>query len=153
MAESSTTWTSHLPLVYLLASRSSIIGFVVGSSHERLNWLHRWVFRTLLLTVTVHGGFFVAEWLRADFINLELDMMPMVKYGIGAWAILVWTFITSLSPLRSVAYEILVLQHTAAAAVFLSLLWIHVRNYASCNVWFAIRAISFDWVSRWLMAV
>lgn len=148
-------WISvtQVPLVYLLASKSNIIAFVIGSSHERLNWLHRWVSRTLLLTVTVHGGFFMAEWVRADFVTLELDMMPMVKYGIGAWAILVWTFITSLCPLRSMAYEIFVLQHIATAAVFLWLLWVHVPSYASYNVWFAIGAISFDRVSRWLMAV
>jgi hypothetical protein len=77
-------WISvtQVPLVYLLASKSSIVGCIVGSSHERLNWLHRWVSRTLLLTVTVHGGFFMREWVRADFVNLELEMMPMVKYGI-----------------------------------------------------------------------
>jgi NAD(P)H-flavin reductase len=143
---------SQVPLVYLLAAKSSIIGYIVGSSHERLNWLHRWVSRTLLLTVTVHGGFFMAEWVRADFVKLELEMMPMVKYGIGAWSILVWTFITSLSPLRSMAYEIFVLQHIAAAAVFLWLLWVHVPSYANYNVWLAIAAISFDWILRMLLA-
>ena len=148
-------WISvtQVPVVYLLATKSSLIGFVVGSSHERLNWLHRWVSRTLLLTVTVHGGFFVAEWARADFVKLELEMMPMVKYGIGAWAVLVWTFITSLSPLRSMAYEIFVLQHIAAAAVLLWLLWVHVPSYAQYNILLAIAAISFDWVLRLLLAV
>lgn len=74
-------WISvtQVPLVYLLASKSSIVGYVVGSSHERLNWLHRWVSRTLLVTVTVHGGFFMREWVRADFVKLELEMMPMVR--------------------------------------------------------------------------
>jgi NAD(P)H-flavin reductase len=73
--------------------------------------------------------------------------------GQGAWAILVWTFVTSLSPLRSLAHEIFVLQHIAAAAVFLWLLWVHVPSYANYNVWFAIGAISFDWVLRLLLAV
>ena len=148
-------WVSvtQVPLVYLLAAKSSVIGYIIGSSHERLNWLHRWVSRTLLLTVTIHGGFFMAEWVRADFVTLELEMMPMVKYGIGAWAILVWTFLTSLSPLRSMAYEVFVLQHIAAAAVFLWLLWVHVPSYASYNVWFAIGAISFPRISRFFMAI
>ncbi|TAQ89268.1 hypothetical protein B7494_g2395 [Chlorociboria aeruginascens] len=148
-------WVSvtQVPLVYLLASKSSLICSIVGSSHERLNWLHRWVSRTLLLTVTLHGGFFITEWARADFVKLELEMMPMVKYGIGAWSILVWTFITSLTPLRSMAYEFFVLQHIAAAAVFLWVLWVHVPSYASYNVWFAIGAISFDRISRFLLAL
>jgi len=88
------------------------------------------------------------EWVRADFVKLELEMMPMVKYGIGAWSVLVWTFLSSLSPLRRLAYEFFVLQHIAAAAVFLWLLWVHVPSYAAYNVWFAIGAISFDWILR-----
>ena len=147
-------WISvtQVPLVYLLASKSSVIGLLIGSSHERLNWLHRWVSRTLLVTVTIHGGFFFREWVRADFVKFELQLMPMVKYGLGAWALLVWTFITSLSPLRRMDYEVFVLQHIAAAAVFLWLLWVHVPSYAQYNVIFAITALSFDFVIRFLLA-
>lgn len=143
-------WVSvtQVPLVYLLASKSSLIGFLAGISHEKLNWLHRWVSRTLLLTVTVHGSFFMAEWVRADFVELELWMMPMVKYGLGAWAVLVWTSLSSLSPLRRIAYEFFVLQHIAAAGVFLWLLYVHVPSYATYNIWFAIAAISSDWILR-----
>ncbi|KAH9216964.1 hypothetical protein DL95DRAFT_387161 [Leptodontidium sp. 2 PMI_412] len=148
-------WISvtQVPLVYLLATKSSIIGHIIGSSHERLSWLHRWVSRTLLLTATIHGGFFMAEWVRADFVALELDMMPMVKYGMGAWFVLVWTFLSSLSPLRRLAYELFVLQHIAAAGVFLWLLWVHVPTYAQYNVWFAVAAISSDWILRGLLMI
>ncbi|ELR04190.1 hypothetical protein VC83_03096 [Pseudogymnoascus destructans] len=139
-------WVSatQVPFVYLLASKASLIGLLSGSSHERINWLHRWVSRTLLVTVTVHGGFFYVEWYRADLVEVELQMMTMVKYGIGAWSVLAWTFITSLTPIRSFSYELFVLQHIAAAAVFLWLLWMHVPAYARYNIWFAIAALVFD---------
>jgi len=148
-------WISvtQVPLIYLLSSKSSVIGCIIGSSHERLNWLHRWVSRTLLVTVTVHGGFFMREWVMGDIVKLELWMMPMVKYGIGAWSVLVWTFLSSLSPLRQMAYEIFVLQHIAAAATFLWLLWVHVPTYARYNIWFAIAVFSFDWTSRGILFV
>ncbi|ATZ52768.1 hypothetical protein BCIN_08g04060 [Botrytis cinerea B05.10] len=148
-------WISvtQVPLIYLLSSKSNIIGALIGSSHERLNWFHRWVSRTLLLTVTVHGAFFFREWVRADFVAFELKLMPMVKYGMGAWGILLWTFLSSLSPLRRMAYEVFVLQHIACAAVFLWLLYIHVPDYARYNVWFAVAAISFDWVLRGILLV
>lgn len=148
-------WISvtQVPLIYLLASKSSVIGLIIGSSHERINWLHRWVSRTLLVTVTIHGSFFLREWVRADFVKLELSMMPMVKYGMGAWAVLVWTFITSLSPMRRIAYEFFVMQHIAAAAVFLWLLYVHVPAYARYNIWFAVTAASFDWISRGILLV
>ncbi|PQE33538.1 ferric reductase like transmembrane component protein [Rutstroemia sp. NJR-2017a WRK4] len=148
-------WISvtQVPLVYLLASKSNVIGFLMGSSHERLNWFHRWVSRTLLITVTVHGSFFLREWIRADFLSFELKMMPMVKYGMGAWFVLLWTFLSSLSPIRGMAYEIFVMQHIAAAAVFLWLLFMHVPAYAQYNVWFAIAAVSFDWILRGVLLV
>jgi NAD(P)H-flavin reductase len=103
--------------------------------------------------VTVHGYFFMAEWIRADFVKLEIAMMPMVKYGLGAWGILVWTFLSSLSPLRRLAYEFFVLQHIAAAGVFLWLLYVHVPAYARFNIWFAIVVISFDWILRFCLLI
>lgn len=148
-------WISvtQVPLVYLLSSKSNVIGALIGSSHERLNWFHRWASRTLLITVTVHGAFFFREWVRADFVAFELSLMPMVKYGMGAWGLLVWTFLSSLSPLRRMAYEIFVLQHIACAGVFLWLLYIHVPEYARYNVWFAVAAVSFDWVLRGILLI
>ncbi|CAL3966536.1 unnamed protein product [Diplocarpon coronariae] len=144
---------TQVPLVYLLATKSSLVGFVIGSSHERLNWLHRWVSRTLLLTVTIHGGFFLTEWVRADFVALELDAMPMVKYGLAAWGVLIWTVISSLPPLRRMAYELFVLQHIAAAGVFVWLLYVHVPAYARYNIWLAIAAVSSDWVLRGILMI
>lgn len=139
-------WISatQVPFVYLLASKSSIIGLLAGTSHDRLNWLHRWVSRTLLVTVTVHGGFFFTEWWRASFISLELSMMPIVKYGMGAWFVLVWTFLSSLAPIRQLTYELFVLQHIAAAAVFLWLIYAHMPSYARYNFWFALAALALD---------
>lgn len=133
-------WVSvtQVPLVYLLAGKVNIGSFFVGSSYMDLNWLHRWVSRTLFVTVTIHGSFFLREWVRADFVRLELEMMPMVKYGLGMWAVLAWTSISSLIPLRRLCYEFFVLQHIVSAGIFLWLLHAHVPAYASYNVWMAV---------------
>ncbi|RHZ64896.1 ferric reductase family protein [Aspergillus thermomutatus] len=142
-------WISvtQIPLVIILAGKVNVIGFLIGSSHERLNWLHRWVARTLFVSVTVHGAFFLAEWVRADFVSLELEMMPMVKYGMGSWCVLLWTNLTGLAPLRHMAYEFFVLQHLASAGILLWLLYNHVPSYAMYNVWIAIGFIAFDRVA------
>jgi NAD(P)H-flavin reductase len=142
-------WISvtQVPFVFLLAGKVNLIGFLIGSSHERLNWLHRWVARTLFLTVTVHGSFFLAEWVRADFVTLELQMMPMVKYGMGSWCVLLWINLSGLAPIRRLGYEFFVLQHLVSAAVLLWLLWNHVPSYAMYNVWIAIAFLVFDRVA------
>ena len=142
---------TQVPLVFLLAGKVNIAGFFLGSSYVNVNWLHRWVSRTLLVTVTVHGGFFIREWVRADFFRMELEMMPMVKYGLGLWGVLVWTALSSLVPIRRLGYEFFVLQHIVSAGIFLWLLHAHVPAYASYNIWVAVAFVLLGRVSRFFV--
>lgn len=48
----------QLPLIFLLSGKNNIVGFFIGVSYERLNWLHRWTARCMLLTATIHMGYF-----------------------------------------------------------------------------------------------
>jgi NAD(P)H-flavin reductase len=148
-------WMSvmQVPLIVLLAGRTNVIGFLVGSSYERINWAHRWVSRGLLCTVAVHAGFFLREWFRADFVAVEIEYMPVVKYGMGAGGLLLWMNVSGLSPLRKAWYEFYVLQHLVSIAVFLWLLHVHVPAYAMYYIWMAIGFVAFDRVVRlvWLL--
>lgn len=135
---------TQLPFLYLLASKSSVLGKIAGSSYERLNWLHRWVARTMFITATVHGWHFYTEWKRANIIDEEIKMMPMVKYGLGAWSLLLWANISGLAPLRHWCYEFFVAQHMLTWIFFLYVIYIHVPAYAQYNVWFAVAALCFD---------
>ena len=139
---------TQVPLLYLLASKCSIVGFLIGTSHERLNWLHRWVGRTMFVTASVHGWHFYTDWVRADAVEYQIKMMPSIKYGLGAWAVLLWTQISGLAPFRRMAYEVFVLQHLLSAIFFLWLISVHVPPSAQYNVWFAVAALSFDRVCR-----
>ncbi|ORY59174.1 ferric-chelate reductase [Pseudomassariella vexata] len=135
---------TQMPFLYLLASKTNVIGFITGMSYERLNWLHRWVARTMFVTASVHGWHFWTEWTRAEILEIELEMMPMVKYGLGAWGILLWMVVTSFKPFRSMAYEIFVVQHIIAAILFIYIVWVHVPDYARYNIWFTVAAICSD---------
>ncbi|KAL7627218.1 ferric-chelate reductase Frp1 [Parahypoxylon ruwenzoriense] len=139
---------TQIPLLYLLASRTNIIALIAGTSYERLNWLHRWVARTLLVTATVHGFTFYTSWVQWDGVEIEIEMMSMVKYGFGAWAILLWMTITSFKPFRSMAYELFVIQHILAAVIFLWVVYVHVPKAAKYNVWFSVAALCFDRTCR-----
>lgn len=46
------------------------------------------------------------------------------------------------------AYEVFVLQHMAAGAIFLWILYLHVPKYAQYNIWFAVAASGFDGAVR-----
>ncbi|KIW34663.1 uncharacterized protein PV07_01430 [Cladophialophora immunda] len=148
-------WVSvtQLPLIYILSGKANIITILTGISYERLNWLHRWVSRTIFLTVIVHWSYFFTEWSIADFVSLELEWMPMVKYGFGAWATLGWMVITGFGFVRNLSYELWFLQHLAAAMVLLWLVHSHVPSYAQYNVWFAIGVVVFDRLVRTVMSL
>lgn len=135
---------TQMPFLYLLASKSSAIGKIIGSSYERLNWLHRWVARTMLITATVHGWHFWTEWMLADIVEEELKMMSMVEYGLAAWGLLLWANVSGLAPLRHLCYEFFVAQHMLTWILFLWVVRVHVPGYAQYNVWFAIAALCFD---------
>ena len=148
-------WMSatQLPFTVVLAGKANIIGYLIGSSHERLSWLHRWVSRTLLITITIHGGFFLTEWWRADFVQDELAMMPMVKYGIGAWSVLLWMSISGLAPFRNSAWELFHYQHLTSIAVFLWLLYKHIPAVAIQFLWISISFVVFDRIVRMVLFI
>ncbi|EAA30048.3 hypothetical protein GE21DRAFT_4980 [Neurospora crassa] len=143
----------QMPLLYLLASKCSIIGLIIGTGHERLNWLHRWVGRTMFVTGAVHGWHFFTEWQRAGILEFQLQMMGMVKYGMAAWTVLGWSLISGFAPLRRLGYEFFVLQHLASAVLFIWLVYVHIPAYARWNVWFSIGALCFDRACRTVLLV
>jgi len=81
---------------------------------------------------------------------MELKMMPMVKYGFGAWGLMGWMVLSSFGFFREVAFELWILQHLASAGGILWLLYKHVPAYAAYNVWLAIALIVFDQGGRLL---
>ena len=115
----------QLPLIVLLAGKNNIIGFLVGVSYERLSWLHRWTARVLLLTVTIHMGFWFADWYRYDYVAVKLTKDAITKRGFSAWVILVWIVFSSMAPIRRWNYELFVIQHIITYAGCLAAVYMH----------------------------
>lgn len=139
-------------LPFLLAARFNPIGLVLGVSYERVNWFHRWASRVFIASATVHGAFFVTEWIAADFFWTELKTVKMVTPGLIAWLVLVWTLISSWMPIRSWKYEFFVFQHIASTVLLLVLLLLHVPNHHHFSIWCAVVAFAYDVVTRTLHA-
>lgn len=144
---------TQVPFLYLLASKSSVLGAIAGSSYERLNWLHRWVARTMFVTASLHGWHFYSEYQRSGIVSDMITMMPMIKYGLSAWGLLLWANVSTLAPLRRWNYEVFVAQHMLTWIFFLYVIYVHVPVYARYNVWFAIAALCFDRFCRTVLLV
>lgn len=148
-------WVSvtQIPFIYLLSCKFNPITLLTGISYERFNWFHRWAARTVFLTVIVHWSFFFTEWSLAGFVKAQLEMMSVVKYGFGAWAVIGWMVLSGSGFFRHLCYEIFVAQHICAAATLLWLLYVHVPVYARYNVYMAIAFVALDWSARviWIL--
>ena len=103
---------AQIPLIVLLISKHNLIGLIIGVSYERLNVLHRWVARGLLLLATLHFAFLASGWSRFPGLqSLEWATDSAFRSGVATYAILVWVNISTFAPLRHLSYEFFVIQH------------------------------------------
>ncbi|KAF2465900.1 ferric-chelate reductase [Lindgomyces ingoldianus] len=138
----------QLPLIFLLAGKNNVVGYLSGISHERLNWLHRWCARCLLVTVTIHMGYFFADWAPYNYIGTQLKENTLVWKGVVAWAMLVWIVFSSMTPIRGWCYEVFVLQHLASFAVLIGFIYIHTPAEVHIYIWLPVGLFFFDRVVR-----
>ncbi|KAJ5746006.1 hypothetical protein N7520_011188 [Penicillium odoratum] len=102
---------AQFPLVLLLAGKRNLIGYAVGVSYERLQILHRWVARVMLLTATIHGAVQTYGWHKYGVMKIEFDTDSCIPTGFATWMILVWLVLSATAPIRNWRYEIFVAQH------------------------------------------
>ncbi|KAK4955451.1 ferric-chelate reductase Frp1 [Elasticomyces elasticus] len=138
----------QLPLLFLLAGKRNIIGYMTGSSHERLNVLHRWTARTLLLTATIHMGYFFADWAPYGYIGTKIREDSITQRGVIAWAILLWICISSMTPVRGWNYEFFVLQHIVSFVAFIAMVYVHTPPEVHIWIWISVGLFAFDRVLR-----
>lgn len=78
---------AQLPLIFLLSGKNNIVGYLSGVSYERLNWLHRWCARCMLLTATLHMGYFFGGMLssRASIGMRQLDVYLAICISLNSY--------------------------------------------------------------------
>ena len=139
---------SQIPLIVLLAGKRNIIGFFTGVGYERLNYLHRWVARSLLFTVLIHMGFWMTEWGKFDYIMVKIKTDSLTQYGIAAGSVLAWLVVSSVAPIRGLCYEIFVVQHIVSYLGFLVIVYLHVPKENRIWVWLPLGFWAFDRLVR-----
>ena len=140
--------TAQLPLVFILAGKNNIIGLLTGSSYERLNWLHRWVARILLLTATLHMAFWFQDWARYDYIKVKLTKDKFAMTGFASWTILLWMVISSLAPLRRWNYEFFVVQHIVSIGGVAAAIYLHLPTELKVWLWISLAFAIADRILR-----
>lgn len=121
---------AQVPLLILLAGKNNLIGLVTGVSYERLNILHRWVSRVLLLLATIHFGSQSYGWNEYGLMQLEWSTDTCPPTGIAAYAILLWLNLSTLAPFRKFSYEFFVVQHLITFFGFIIAVMMHLPSTA-----------------------
>ncbi|KAI5288641.1 hypothetical protein KEM54_005042 [Ascosphaera aggregata] len=140
-------------MVILLAGKNNWIGYLTGTSHERLNWLHRWFARTLWLTVTIHMCFWFRSWGRYHFIVAQLKKNSYARTGFASWLVLTFMLLASSKPIRVYGYEIFLPLHLCTWGGFIAAVYQHSPDEVKAWVWVPIGLFCFDRVSRMTMMV
>ncbi|RDW80077.1 metalloreductase [Coleophoma cylindrospora] len=139
---------AQIPFIVLLAGKRNLIGFFTGLGYERLSWLHRWVARALLFTILIHMGYWMTEWGKYNYIMVKLKTDFLTRVGMAAFAILAWLVLSSVAPVRGLAYEVFVVQHIISYLGFLVAVYFHVPAENQKWVWIPLAFWAFDRVVR-----
>ncbi|KUJ20617.1 ferric reductase-like protein like transmembrane component [Mollisia scopiformis] len=121
---------AQVPLLILLAGKNNLIGAVTGVGYERLNVLHRWTARILLILVTLHMLFLHVSWNAYDLGPLEYATDSCIPTGWAVYAILIWINISTIAPIRVLSYEFFVVQHIITFFGFIIAVMMHLPSTA-----------------------
>ncbi|KAI9716769.1 MAG: hypothetical protein M1812_005109 [Candelaria pacifica] len=110
--------------------------------------LHRWAARCLLLTATLHMGYWFTDWARWDYIAEKIKEDSITIKGLIAWGILVWIVFSSMSPIRGWNYEFFVIQHILSFAAFIAVVYIHTPAEVHIWIWISVGLFFFDRLTR-----
>lgn len=115
---------AQLPVVFLFAMKNSPISLLLGAGHgwEKLNIIHRWSGRGMVLSAVIHG----ALWIR-NHREYGLQILGAQKEtsGVAALSLLLAITLLSLKPIRFFAYEVFFILHIVAVVAFFITLCYH----------------------------
>ncbi|GAA6059466.1 hypothetical protein JCM10212_005405 [Sporobolomyces blumeae] len=113
---------AQMPAVWTAAAKNGV-GFLLGHSYEKLNFLHRVAGRLLMLCALLHALLFLehASWA----LRWESEVQ---KTGMIAVIALSANFVSSVEPVRRAFYQLFLVSHVLGFVTFLVALHFHVPD-------------------------
>ncbi|EIW75935.1 hypothetical protein CONPUDRAFT_85160 [Coniophora puteana RWD-64-598 SS2] len=115
---------SQVPFVYVLATKNNVLGMLVGVGYEKLNYLHRFLGRTVVLIANIHGIGYMYKWTLTG-IWVEKLRDPQYYWGMTALVAFDILFFLSVSAVRSKSYNLFWVSHFGSLIVVLPALYYH----------------------------
>ncbi|KAI6110392.1 ferric reductase like transmembrane component-domain-containing protein [Pisolithus croceorrhizus] len=109
---------SQIPFVYIFASKNNVLGTLVGVGYEKLNYLHRFIGRLVVVGANVHAIGHVYGWSVAGNLSTKLAQ-PFIRWGLVALACVDLLGIGSTQFVRSKSYNFFIITHLLGSLVLL----------------------------------
>ncbi|KZT71970.1 hypothetical protein DAEQUDRAFT_723603 [Daedalea quercina L-15889] len=104
---------SQMPVIYVMATKNNILGTLLGVGYEKLNYLHRYVGRLVVLSVNLHALAFFAKWTQEG--GIAQFIVPNIIWGCVALGCMDVLWLLSLSAVRQTYYNLFYVSHVIAA--------------------------------------
>ncbi|OAG00576.1 uncharacterized protein CC84DRAFT_1230736, partial [Paraphaeosphaeria sporulosa] len=139
-------WTtiSQIPLVYLLSAKRGPLNYLTGLTYERINWMHKFVGRMVFVSATTHMAIMLSSISMSELTSSHDDAMQVVRYGAGAYVLLLWIAVSSVIGVRKRWYRFFYINHWISTIVFLGLAFNHVPSYARLPIYASIGLVATD---------
>ncbi|KAF9465886.1 hypothetical protein BDZ94DRAFT_1188404 [Collybia nuda] len=121
-----TGWVAiaQLPFVFAFATKNNVLGTFLGMGYERLNFLHRFAGRLVVLAANIHSIGYFYRW------SLAGNFMIQIKRPQTIWALVALVCFDSMTLFstlywRQRAYNVFIATHVIGVALVLPALWLH----------------------------
>ncbi|TFK77223.1 iron reductase [Pluteus cervinus] len=139
---------AQFPVVFLFATKNSLLSLLLGpgNGYEKLNFLHRWSGRGMLVGAVVHG----ALWIN-NHIVYDLPILGQQKEtsGVAALTMLCIVVLTSLKPVRKWFNGVFFVLHILSFVAFFVTVCYH-TIYAPPWIYPPLALYGFDFLMRLL---
>ncbi|EGN94416.1 hypothetical protein SERLA73DRAFT_114632 [Serpula lacrymans var. lacrymans S7.3] len=115
---------SQIPVVYILATKNNLLGMFIGVGYEKLNYIHRFSGKMLLLASNIHAVGYFYQWSYQGTFKKWISY-PSNSWGLAALICLDILYFFSTSFWRQKAYNIFFASHALGFVVFLPAVYYH----------------------------
>ncbi|KAG2004715.1 ferric reductase transmembrane component, variant 2 [Coprinopsis cinerea AmutBmut pab1-1] len=115
---------SQMPLLFALAQKNSLLGSLLGYGYEKLNYIHRFVGKLVILASNLHSIYYFYRWTAAGTFSQAIAR-PKNAWGMVALIFMDLMYIFSTQFWRSKAYNLFIWSHTILFALLLPAVYLH----------------------------
>ncbi|KAI0300107.1 ferric reductase like transmembrane component-domain-containing protein [Multifurca ochricompacta] len=115
---------SQIPIVMALAGKTNWLSWVCGVGYEKLNYIHRFSGRVVVIAANIHALGYLYKWSLHGVMRTQLDD-PKYRWGLVALSAVDLLFACTLSFVQNRMYALFFRIHVIGVIVFLLATYMH----------------------------